>query len=53
MPVRKQYLPQARLVETDLFVRGKPFNHHDTNTLKQVEAPTLNPLAQILEDRAT
>jgi hypothetical protein len=40
------------LVETELFVRGAPFNHHDSNTLKQVEAPTLNPLALILKGRA-
>jgi hypothetical protein len=30
----------------------RPFNHHDTNTLKLVEAPTLNPLAVIVNDRA-
>jgi hypothetical protein len=38
------------LIETELLVRGRPFNHHDTNTLKLVEAPTLNPLAVILKD---
>ena len=32
--------------------RDHPFNHHDTNTLKLVEAPGLNPLAAILQDRA-
>lgn len=40
------------LVETHLFVRGQPFNHHDTNTLKRVAAPALNPLAKILSQRA-
>ena len=40
------------VVETGLFVRGAPFNHHDTNTLKLVEAPTLNPLALILKERS-
>jgi hypothetical protein len=39
------------LVETELLVRGAPFNHHDSNTLKLVEAPTLNPLALIVKDR--
>jgi chaperone modulatory protein CbpM len=28
--------------------RDQPFDHHDTNTLKLVEAPTLKPLAAIL-----
>ena len=39
------------LIETELLVRGKdrPFNHHDTNTLKRIEAPKLNPLAAILK----
>ena len=32
--------------------RELPFNHHDTNTLKLVEAPARNPLAVILKDRA-
>jgi hypothetical protein len=40
------------LVETELFVRGAPFNHHDTNTLKLVGPPALNPLALILKGRA-
>jgi hypothetical protein len=42
------------LIETELLVKGsdRPFNHHDTNTLKLVEAPTLNPLAVIVNDRA-
>ena len=31
--------------------RPEPFDHHDTNTLKLVEPPTLNPLALILSDR--
>jgi hypothetical protein len=31
---------------------AQPFNHHDTNTLKLVEAPAPNPLAMILRDRA-
>ena len=41
-------------IETELLVKGRdqPFNHHDTNTLNLVEAPTLNPLAVILNDRA-
>ena len=41
-------------LETELLVKGRdqPFNHHDTNTLKLVEDPTLNPLAIILRDRA-
>jgi hypothetical protein len=41
-------------IETELLVKGRdqPFDHHDTNTLKLVEAPTLNPLAIILSDRA-
>jgi hypothetical protein len=39
------------LIETELLVRGKPFNHHDTNTLKLVAAPAPNPLALILKDR--
>jgi hypothetical protein len=42
------------LIETELLVKGadRPFNHHDTNTLKLVEAPTPNPLAIILKNRA-
>jgi hypothetical protein len=42
------------LIETELQMKGtdRPFNHHDTNTMKLVEAPTLNPLAVILNDRA-
>ena len=40
------------LIHTELLVRGRPFDHHDTNTLKLVEAPKLNPLAVILNDRA-
>ena len=40
------------LIETELLVRGRPFNHHDTNTMKLVEAPKLNPLAVILNDRS-
>jgi hypothetical protein len=37
-------------IQTELLVKGRaqPFDHHDTNTLKLVEAPTLNPLALIL-----
>ena len=40
-------------IRTELMVRGRaqPFDHHDTNTLKLVEAPKLNPLATILKDR--
>lgn len=37
-------------IETDLIVHGKPFNHHDTNTLKRVAPPALNPLA-VLEKK--
>ena len=40
------------LIETELFVRGAPFNHHDSNTLKLVEAPRPNPWAVIERDRA-
>jgi len=42
------------VIQTELLVRGtdRPFDHRDTNTLKLVEAPTLNPLAIILNDRA-
>ena len=42
------------LIETELLVKGqdRPFNHHDTNTLKRIEGPTLNPLAAILKSRA-
>jgi len=40
------------LIETELFVRGAPFNHHDSNTLKLVEAPKPNPWAIIESDRA-
>ena len=31
---------------------GNSFDHHDTNTLKLVEAPQPNPLARILSQRA-
>jgi hypothetical protein len=40
------------LIETELLVKGSPFNHHDTNTLQLVEAPALNPLAFIVNDRS-
>jgi len=40
------------LTDTELMVRGKSFNHHDTNTLKRVGGPVLNPLAAILSKRA-
>jgi hypothetical protein len=42
------------LIETELLVKGsdRPFDHHDTNTLKLIEAPTLNPWAVILNERA-
>lgn len=39
-------------IETALFVRGAPFNHRDSNTLKLVAPPKLNPLAVIVNDRA-
>ncbi len=39
------------LTDTELLVRGKPFNHHDSNTLMRVAAPALNPLAVILASR--
>jgi hypothetical protein len=37
-------------IRTELIVKGRdaPFNHHDTNTLKLIEPPALNPLAAIL-----
>jgi hypothetical protein len=41
------------LIQTELFVRGAPFNHRDTNTLKLVAPPKLNPLAVIVNGRAT
>ena len=34
-------------------MRGAPFNHRDTNTLKLIAPPKLNPLALIVNDRAT
>ena len=36
-------------IATELLVKGgnQPFDHRDTNTLKLVEAPTLNPPAII------
>lgn len=40
------------LIQTELFVRGAPFNHRDTNTLQLVASPQLNPLAVIVNDRA-
>src|SRR6266404_3654663 len=42
------------VIETELLVKGRdqPFNHHDTNTLQLVGAPTPNPLAIIASDRA-
>ena len=40
------------LIQTELFVRGAPFNHRDTNTLQLVAPPKLNPLAVIVNDRA-
>ena len=42
-------------IQTELQVRGQPFNHHDSNTLQRIEAPTLNPLALIgaKQDSAT
>src|SRR5690242_7793898 len=39
------------LTDTELVVRGKPFNHHDSNTLTRVAAPVLNPMAVILASR--
>ena len=33
-------------------MRGAPFDHRDTNTLKLVAPPKLNPLAVIVNDRA-
>jgi hypothetical protein len=39
------------LIQTALFVRGAPFHHHDSNTLKLVAPPKLNPLAVIVNDR--
>jgi Uncharacterized conserved protein len=42
------------LIETKLLVKGqdRPFNHHDTNTLKRIEGPKLNPWAAIVKGRA-
>ncbi|GGI20953.1 FABP family protein [Bradyrhizobium guangdongense] len=40
------------LIQTELFVRGAPFNHHDSNTLLLVAPPKLNPLAAIVNERA-
>jgi hypothetical protein len=41
------------LIQTKLMVRGKePFDHHDTNTMKLVAPPVLNPLAIIQKKRA-
>jgi hypothetical protein len=40
------------LIHTELVVRGKPFDHHDTNTLKLVSAPALNPWAVIVDKGA-
>ena len=42
------------LIDTELLVKGtdRPFNHHDTNTMKLVAAPTPNPWAVIMSDRA-
>lgn len=41
-------------IHTQLLVKGEaqPFDHHDTNTLKLVAAPTPNPLALIAAARA-
>ncbi len=41
-------------IRTELLVKGRaePFDHHDTNTLKRIAAPTLNPLAAILNARS-
>lgn len=39
-------------IETALFVRGAPFNHHDSNTLELVAPPKFNPLAVIVNERA-
>ena len=40
-------------IRTELLVKGRaqPFDHHDTNTLKLVEAAKPNPLAAILNAR--
>src|ERR1044072_3800196 len=40
------------LIRTELFVRGAPFDHHHTNTLRLVAPPKPNPLAAIVNDRA-
>jgi hypothetical protein len=41
------------LIETELMVKGsdKPFLHHDTNTMKLVAAPQLNPWALKLKSQ--
>ncbi len=36
-------------IQTELQVKGQPFDHHDTNTLQLIEPPRLNPLAVILK----
>lgn len=39
------------LTDTELFVRGRLFNHHDTNTLKRIAGPAPNPLQRIVSSR--
>ncbi len=39
-------------IDTELLVHSRPFDHHDTNTLKLVAPPVLNPLAAIVKDGA-
>ncbi len=38
-------------LDTALMVKGKPFDHHDSNTLKLVAPPAANPLAAIVSGR--
>ena len=53
-PPQRQLAPSPFLaaIAPDL-VKGtdRPFDHHDTNTLKRVEVPTPNPLTIIEKGR--
>ena len=40
------------LIESDMIVQGKAFDHHDTNTLHRVAPPEPNPLALIDKRKA-
>jgi hypothetical protein len=45
-------LTRCKLTDTELLVRSKPFNHHDSNSLMRLAAPALNPPAVIIADRS-